>query len=245
MSDTIPYFSLLPNRAGACDPGYVPYTANRAVSYPVARELTMKCDPGYYYKNNTCVAYTQGGCLSGYYDETPAIQDSMFDMTYGGKCTGGMEPMLSRLFAAYAVRSSVAHCGAGYYPTTSGCAAHATDNCPTNYYAITPATAFVRGDENDECATNYSLYNDTDFCLKFLGNNMSELCTPQLTCNAGVTTFRTSTGIILPLYRDRVTTPSLNFLIGNGNLCFVNLVPGNARGAINFNYNGTVYHGAE
>lgn len=243
-TDNIAFFSLLPTAAGQCEPGYVPFLTSFDVSYPVARELPMKCDEGYYYKDGNCVAYDVGPCDSGFVDNGTNA-GSMFDYTYVGGCTGGMEPFLGRPYAAYVMATAATHCGAGYYPTPNGCVAHATDDCPTNYYAITPSAAFVRGDEDDECATNYSLYHDTDLCLKYLGPNMAEVCTPQLRCESVATTLRTSTGIILPLYREKVTQPSLHVLFDNGDLCYANFISGDANGAVNVNYNGAVYHGVE
>ena len=232
--------------AGGCTPGMEPILTTHSVMRLVDTVAeSVQCGAGYYYKNGTCTAYTQGSCNAGYYDETPAVDASMFDQTYAGSCLGGMDPMLTRPYASYAVVGATTRCGAGYYPTPNGCVAHATDDCPTNYYAITPATAFVRADENNECATDYTQYNDTDLCRKYLGPNMAEMCTPQLRCQSLATTLRSSTGVILPLYRERATQPSMYVLFENGDLCFANVISGAANNAVNVEYEGAVYHGVE
>ena len=309
-TDNIAYFSMLHTRAGKCDGGYVPYVLDYDAAFPVALDLPMKCDSGYYYKNGTCVAYETGPCDSGFVDnasnsgtmfdytyaggctggmepiqtshsamrladtiatsiqcgtgyyykngacvayeqslckdgyfyETPIVQESTFDVTHSGKCLGGYDTLLGRDYASYVVFSAAEKCGAGEYPTGTGCAAHPTENCPDNYYAITPLTAFKRTADPAECGTNYSLYYDTDFCRKYLGANMASVCTPQLICTSGGASLRTSTGIVLPIYDDQVTAPVLKIRFENGHICNANMVPGAKNGTINMRYNNETYH---
>lgn len=60
-------------------------------------------------------------------------------------------------------------------------------------------------------------------------------------CTAGITSLRTSTGLIYNLYANKLTSPAIH-IQQNGITCYVNLTPGGATGAINVRNNGTVYH---
>ena len=51
-------------------------------------------------------------------------------------------------------------------------------------------------------------------------------------CTHGATVLRTSTGLRIPLYDARQTTPALNVELG-ADVCYGNLVPGQSPGAIN------------
>ena len=136
-------------------------------------------------------------------------------------------------------------CGIGYYPTPTGCVAYGRDNCPERYYAVAPTNAFVRMTD-DTCPTNYAEYNDTELCKSWLEYiDKPEMCTPQLLCNSGGVALRTSTGINLPIYRERATTTTLNFGFENGGVCYMNMIPGAGANTINIKYNNEIYHGAE
>lgn len=134
-------------------------------------------------------------------------------------------------------------CGVGYYPTANGCVAYPVDNCPNNYHAVVPNTAYTRLNANDACNTNYSSYGDVDLCLLHMAPNIADICTPQLACSGGGSSLRTSTGVNLPLYGERVTTPSINVGFGGGTTCYVNMLLGAANNTINVKYNDTTYHG--
>ena len=65
---------------------------------------------------------------------------------------------------------------------------------------------------------------------------------PQLACPSGALAMKSSLGAVLPLYGERLTTPSLHAQIGN-NVCYVNMISGTGgSGAINVNYNNQTYH---
>ena len=230
--------------AGKCIPGYQAITISYDVAFPAASDVT-RCGTGYYYKNGSCVAYEQSVCESGYVYENPAIINSSFETTYIGGCIGGYDPILAHHDAMYVMVSAHDKCGAGEYPTGTGCAPHPTTGCPSNYYAITPATAFARIEPDAECGTNYSAYYDTDICRKYLGAAMAQVCTPQYECLSAGSTLRTSTGIVLPLYREKLTTPALNIGFSNGDVCYANMAPNAAAGTINIMYNQEVYHVGE
>ena len=60
-------------------------------------------------------------------------------------------------------------------------------------------------------------------------------------CGAGIDKIKTSTGIVVPLYADKHTTPSVHIRYNN-TVCYADLEPGNVAGAINIKFNGDVYH---
>ncbi len=60
-------------------------------------------------------------------------------------------------------------------------------------------------------------------------------------CPFGATSLRTDTGVNVPLFSSRNTTPAINVKINN-NICYADLVPGTSTGAINIEYNGQMYH---
>lgn len=60
-------------------------------------------------------------------------------------------------------------------------------------------------------------------------------------CGAGITTLKTATGVVAPLFAEKLTTPALNVRYNN-QICYANLVVGGAQNAVNVKYNDIVYH---
>ena len=73
-------------------------------------------------------------------------------------------------------------------------------------------------------------------------DNKTECFTDYL-CNAGFSKINTSVGVLAPLYSQKVTSPSLNIAVDNGQ-CYTPLVAGTVAGAINVLHNDSVYHTA-
>ena len=65
-------------------------------------------------------------------------------------------------------------------------------------------------------------------------------CMPDYVCESGISEFKTSIGVSVPLYSQKVITPSLHASVG-GKVCYTPLVAGKASGAINVKYNNTNY----
>ena len=62
-------------------------------------------------------------------------------------------------------------------------------------------------------------------------------------CPANNTTLRTSTGLIFPLYGEKLTTPALNIKFENDQICYAELRPGTASDTLNFSVpGGATYH---
>ncbi len=77
-------------------------------------------------------------------------------------------------------------------------------------------------------------------CNNGFNKTFEGLC--ALMCTAGVTTLRTGTGVIVPLYAEKLTTPAINIRTTGGQMCYANLAEGNGAGAINVKYNNITYH---
>lgn len=60
-------------------------------------------------------------------------------------------------------------------------------------------------------------------------------------CGAGIDKIKTSTGVVVPLYSGRVTTPSFCVRY-NDTVCYADMVLGRASGAVNVEYGDAVYH---
>ncbi len=132
-------------------------------------------------------------------------------------------------------------CNNGYYATGygvgynnnlySGCAP--CTNAPTGAVytgygtPITENSTEIGNNCTWRCADDYKINEDGTACDKL--------------CTLGFTKLNTSTGISVPLFADKRTTPSINIGDVNG-ACHADLAPGRATGAINIMYNGAVYH---
>ncbi len=81
----------------------------------------------------------------------------------------------------------------------------------------------------DACACN------TGFAFNSVG-----LCSAL--CGSGVTKLQTSSGLSVPLFAAKTTSPSIFVSNRADAMCYADLVTGAASGAINVNYNGAVYH---
>ncbi len=61
-------------------------------------------------------------------------------------------------------------------------------------------------------------------------------------CTAGFSKLRTDTGVTVPLYNTKQTSPALTFMNADGNTCYANLVQGTETGTINLEFGDKIYH---
>lgn len=91
------------------------------------------------------------------------------------------------------------------------------------------------------CPVGYIAHEIDDVC----SDDSSPVCwlikQMRVLCGAGIDKIKTSTGIVVPLYADKYTTPSVHVRY-NDTVCYADLEPGNVAGAINIKFNGDVYH---
>ena len=163
-------------------------------------------------------------CKSGFYD--------------GGKCV------------EYVPDSSV--CPQTYNKITDDMALRVVDDdveCPTQFFEI---TAFDDSHSDNDQITVWRYPYDTvpdsmltlHLCppgqeMNYLGNCVN-LC-PWKMGDLQMRYLRTSTGLIMPIYASKVTMPSLNVKAGNTQ-CYINLLPGNQTGTLNFKAGEQAWH---
>lgn len=228
---------------GMCHGGYTIVSGNFGNFRFVPTGNSVTCPIGQHMSNGTCVNDTIGNCATGFHDAT--INAAAVIQPIGGVCHG-YQAQQTNCTIMYLLTSTATTCGSGEYPTASGCVSNPVENCPANFFAPMPVASFVRANSDDTCPTNYSIYGDLDYCRRYLGvDNMADFCTPQLICTAGPTTMRSSTGMVLPLYDERLTVPALHVGFTNGHICYVNMISGAGTNTINTNYNNQTYHGVE
>ncbi len=121
----------------------------------------------------------------------------------------------------------------------AGCTGQAL--CEPNYYCQNGVRY------NCTNAPNNSIYTDAGWTTPQCpweceaNHALTAANTCNTLCPAGATSLRTDTGINVPLFSSRNTTPSINIKI-NENICYADLIPGTSTGAINVEYNGQTYH---
>ena len=114
-----------------------------------------------------------------------------------------------------------------WYMTTGTC----TNSHPPNSHYSGPGTpnSGAMTDANDcpwACDDGYGRHGDE--------------CLPL--CGAGVTTLHAGNEVVFNVYRDKLSTPSINIKYNN-TVCYVNLAQG--TGQLNFRYNNTTYHATD
>ncbi len=118
-----------------------------------------------------------------------------------------------------------------------------TANCPANA-TCTYGDTSTSGQHyygSDQCNAEATICDIVDYlCNSGYNKTFSGAC--ALTCTGGVTTLRTGTGVIVPLYAEKLTTPAINIRTTGGEMCYANLSEGSGTGAINVKYNDVTYH---
>ncbi len=106
------------------------------------------------------------------------------------------------------------------------------DICPDGFYTVP---------YNVSCGEGLVDITDVPYCNDDTSGDYCLMSVSAAPCAAGITTLRTGTGVIVPLWAERVTEPSLCVKY-NDMVCYGNLEVGRAVSAFNVNYNGVVYH---
>jgi hypothetical protein len=172
------------------------------------------CDSGYYEIEAGQMLSPSECSYSGYKRYT--VQDNVFDIQFSGAVLG----------------DEITLCNNGYSTNGTSCTAYAQGACPNSYHDIkSPDTSFTA--YNGTCGTGYSRYvaqepcgymPSKQTCVGLCDNG--ELTTGAGTCASlcglGITKFRTSNGVTVPLWSTKQTTPSLNVGYNNG-VCYGNL----------------------
>ena len=105
------------------------------------------------------------------------------------------------------------------------------DECPDGFYTVpydvSCGTGFVDTTDIPNCSDDTS----GPYCL----------ISRTVPCASGITVLRTSSGVSVPLWGDKQTSPAIHVRY-NDVTCYGNLESGQSANAINLKYNGTVYH---
>lgn len=122
----------------------------------------------------------------------------------------------------------------------NGCASQTI--CPTGSYC---ANGLRRNCVN---APEYSAYTDTGWTTA----NCPWVCTDNRVktaintcgrlCTAGVTTLNTSSGITVPIFAEKNTSPSIYIQTPTNMTCYVDLIPGTSQKELHVDYQDTTYH---
>ena len=107
------------------------------------------------------------------------------------------------------------------------------DVCPDGFYTVPYEIDCGEGLVDVADVAHCDEDTSGDYCL------IGEV--PAIPCAAGVTTLRTGTGVSIPLWADKNTTPALAVRYNNMT-CWGNLQSGQVTNGINLKYNNQVYH---
>ena len=112
-------------------------------------------------------------------------------------------------------------------------------SCPTGMVAV-EYDNFVAADAG-ACPAGYVAHDVTDACSGAATGVCWLIEQIRVRCGAGVTQIKTSSGVVVSLYSDRVTVPS--FCVQYNNMvCYADMVLGQVSGAINVDYADAIYH---
>lgn len=230
--------------------------------YPVA----TASDDGYIY---TCQEYTQNTCVSGYGAvNTLGVGPSQMDGTCSNTITAINTDAFYINNSARQLCDGGYDDGAGcvkYAPDIKMCPqdynkiSESADvmlrrvdddiACPAKFAAI---PVFDDSHHDDVQATvwgyPYTTVPDSMLALRMCpwGQEMNHLgdCVnlcPWESRNSYMRYLRTSTGLIVPIYATKVTSPSLNLQVENTR-CYVNLLQGRKAGTINLQIKDEIWH---
>lgn len=115
-------------------------------------------------------------------------------------------------------------------------------SCPTGMVAVEYDNYVVA--DAGLCPAGYVAHDVTDACSGaatgacWLVGQIEQI---RARCGAGVTQIKTNSGVVVPLYSGRVTTPSF-CVRHNDTVCYADMVLGRASGTVNVEYGDAVYH---
>ena len=162
-------------------------------------------------------------CNRGYWAEN-GLKDNFFDV-FVVESLDGMQPYLCQPVGRE-------YWGTGSFVDIENGEIYGGDirnACPVGTYT----TGFGEGaDSEDDC----KIWCGDGF--EVFGNECKQLC------GAGVTKLKISTGVTVPIFADKLTTPALNIKYNN-QICYVNLLVGGMQKAVNIKHNNIVYHMVE
>ena len=112
-------------------------------------------------------------------------------------------------------------------------------SCPTGMTAV-EYDNYVAADAG-VCPAGYVAHDVVDVCSDASNAECWLVEQMRALCGAGVTQIKTSSGMVVSLYSERVTNPSFCVRFNN-NVCYADMVSGQASDAINLKYGDVIYH---
>lgn len=216
------------------------------------------CGAGAQLENGKCVDWSRGKCPDGAHKT--AIGQATFSAATvdNSQCMNTYDiyelpEYLTPIYNGVLVSFGATLCGAGQQMQSGACADIVRGECPENFHDITVNDETLLPRTGGVCAKNYGEYFLVANCADGAqsGGMCAMLCdagvpytgvgTCAAYCTHGATVLRTSTGLRIPLYDARQTTPALNVELG-ADVCYGNLVPGQMAGAINMRGTDGVYY---
>lgn len=218
---------------------------------------TLLCTNGYSSNNSTCTSYATHDCESGYYEQTS--NHETFIGVYDNKCAIATykKKSVPNTTVVLTYRGVVSGtetllCSNGYSANNSTCTNYTSGYCWNGYYDMNLGVTTFSEQTNGACASNTHDFTTTacgyaptaDTCLDVCGDGQmyTGAGTCASLCSLGITKLRTSTGLVLPLWSNKQTTPSVNIGYNDG-VCYINLETGpGGTNTLNVRYNDTTYH---
>ncbi len=111
--------------------------------------------------------------------------------------------------------------------------------CPSGF-VVYENDVFVQA-VSDECPSGYVAHDVTDVCSGATTGVCWVAEQLRALCGAGLTQIKTSGGLSIPLYADKLTSPSIHVRYNNVT-CYADLESGRASDAINLGVGGVIYH---
>lgn len=220
------------------------------------------CGADEQFGSGACQPREQGRCSDGYYKTLIGANTFSSPSAELNECMNSynqyeLPEFLSAIYNGVLVNFGAHLCGNGQYLSDGACISRVQGECPDNFLDISVSETTMLPRENAQCASGYKSFVLTANCAS--GDTQNGLCATL--CDAGLTysgtgacgtmcsvnpdrtvTLKSLSGIALPLYSTRLTTPSVNVATSDGGVCYGNLVPGTMRGAINMTVSGKNYY---
>ena len=231
-------------------------------TYCNVNSISYSCNSGYYGSGRSCTkcpaSHPSGGgdgtTISNCYKScsracTKPACPAGANCSYGNEYTYGTEYYGGSCNAAASTCSlTVTSCNSGYYKDGNSCVL-----CPESYpnsasgatsqsgcYATCSTQSITGGNRVPVSGTVYYGNNCeyTTVCNDGYNQSSDGVCS-QL-CGLGFTTLRTGSGLVIPLYSEKLSSPAIH--IGyNGGMCYGILESGTGDG-INLEFGGQTYH---
>ena len=241
-----------------CPSGYEPYTAPSTLSFTfsglVLPTAPTTCGAGSHYVNGECVAYATENCDSGFYKDAQA--GAAFYGKDGDTCPSGYEPYtapsaLRFVFNGLVMASAPTVCASGHY-VNGTCTAYSSTGCITGYVDAGTDGVVASVDENAACPTDYTdmgLYQSctatttdsvcTTLCNGGMLQTAAGYCATK--CGMGLSKWHIGDLVTYRVYGTQTTWPSVKVSDGT-TICYVNVVPGRASGAVNISDGTNIWH---